>query len=502
MKKLIKGLVVGGVASQMATGVFAGEIKQISNQWFKDGQATIAQKLMKQTRITKKAKNVILLVADGNGVGSNYATRLYMGQKAGGYGDEFVMPKEALPNLALIKTYNTNAQTPDSAGTATAMNTGVKNKAGVIGLSDLARRSQAADVEKATITNFAEIVSKKGKSVGIVSTARITHATPAAVYAHSADRNWEDDSKLPKGCTEQKDIAAQLFDQMNAGVIDFAMGGGRRHFIPKTSTGEEGKAGKRTDGRNIINEFKYNGVQYAWDNESFNKLNLDGKTPIIGLFEKSHMKYEYDRANEPSLEEMTESAINYLSKNEKGYYLMIEAGRVDHANHDGNAYRTVTDGEAFSKAVAKAIEMTSEQDTLIIVTSDHEHAIAFNGYTGRGANILGLSYKINPNGIKHLSDLNLGTDKKPFTTIGYLNGVGSILKSDENFKGNRPNITQDEAIDPDYVQQALIPLESETHSGEDVALYASGPWSHLFNGTIEQNFIFHVMNFAVNAEDK
>lgn len=491
-----KALVVAAGCALMGTTAMA-ELPQKTDGWFLDGQKTLIRKISR-TPNTNKAKNVIVLVADGNGVGSNYATRLYMGQKAGGYGDEYVMPHEKFPYLALAKTYNTNAQTPDSAGTATAVNTGVKTKAGVLGISDKARRGKCEDVKAATIKSFAEMMHERSKSIGVVSTARLTHATPAAVYAHSGDRNWEDDSKLPAGC-DQKDIATQLIDKVVRGQVDIALGGGRRHFIPKTVKDEEGKSGKRKDGRNLIRRAKNNGVQYAWNNASFDKLKLDGKTPVLGLFESSHMKYENDRVNEPSLAEMTKAAINHLSNNKNGYYLVVEAGRVDHANHDGNAHRTVTDGEAFAKAVAMAAKMTSESDTLIIVTSDHEHAIAFNGYCGRGTKITGLCYDVNPNGTKHLDKLALADDKKPYTVIGYLNGSGSVLKKqgDGSYRGQRPNLTQAEVLDEDYVQQALIPKSSESHSGEDVAIYARGPWAHLFDGTVEQNFIFHVMLHAV-----
>ena len=82
-----------------------------------------------------------------------------------------------------------------------------------------------------------------------------------------------------------------------------------------------------------------------------------------------------------------------------------------------------------------------------------------------------------------------------------LNGSGSVLVEGENgYEGSRPEVTQDEATDLDYVQQALIPKSSESHSGEDVAVYAKGPWAHLFDGTLEQNVIFHVMHHAVTAE--
>ena len=484
----------------LSSPVYA-EMPQKNNKWFTDAQKVLKAK-MARTPNTNRAKNVILLVADGNGVGTNYATRLYMGQKAGGYGDEFILAHEEFPYLALSKTYNTNAQTPDSAGTSTAMNTGIKTKAGVIGLSEQARRGECADVAGATVKSFAEMMHDEGKSIGFISTARITHATPAAGYAYSGDRNWEDDSKIPEGC-DQKDIAQQLIDKLNTGAIDIAMGGGRRHFIPKEVTGDEGKNGKRKDGRNLIEEAKKGGAAYAWDDASFADLKLDGKTPILGLFQSSHMKYEHDRTGEPSLAEMTEAAIKHLAHNDKGYYLLVEAGRVDHANHDGNAHRTVTDNEAFVKAIAKAVAMTSAEDTLILVTSDHEHAIAFNGYCGRGSDITGLCFEVDPAGVKHADEPNLADDGKPYTVIGYLNGAGSVLKKGEDgsYKGERPDgLTNDTAMDPDYVQQALIPKSSETHSGEDVAIYARGPWAHLVDGTVEQNYIFHVMNHAVHAK--
>ena len=218
---------------------------------------------------------------------------------------------------------------------------------------------------------------------------RITHATPAAVYARTVNRDWEDNSGLPEGCT-QKDIADQLIDQMKAGVIDVALGGGRQHFLPVGTSDVEEKEGKRTDERNLIEEAQAAGAQVVFGDEDFAALTMGGNAPVLGLFEASHMKYEVDRTGEPSLAEMTEAAIEALSANDQGYYLSIEAGRVDHANHDGNLHRTLTDGKAFADAIAKAMELTNVEDTLIIVTADHEHAITFNGYCGRGSNILGL----------------------------------------------------------------------------------------------------------------
>ena len=162
------------------------------------------------------------------------------------------------------------------------------------------------------------------------------------------------------------------------------------------------------------------------------------------------------------------------------------------------------DGKMFADAIALADEMTDDADTLIIVTADHEHAIAMNGYCGRGTPIDGLCFDIAKEGIEHSGDLVLASDGKPYTVVGYLNGASSVMVEQEDgtytAPEGRPEITQDEAQDLDYTQQVLIPKSSESHSGVDVALYAKGPWAHLFDGTVEQNYIFHVMNHAVNAE--
>lgn len=480
------------------TALADGHLPQKDNAWFKAGQKTLAAKMAVQP-ITKRAKNIILLIADGNGVGTNYATRLYAGQKAGNYGDEHVLSHETFPHLGLVKTYNVNAQTPDSAGTGTAMHAGVKTKAGVIGVDETLARGDCSAVKGAKVTSIVQLLAEQGKSVGVVSTARLTHATPASAYAHSADRNFEDDSKLPKGC-DVPDIASQLLEAMKKGTVDIALGGGRRHFLPKTVKGDEGKNGKRKDGRNLIEEAKSAGISYVWNDTTFNNLDLKAGKPILGLFESSHMKYEHDRTGEPSLADMVKTSINALKGNEKGFFLTVEAGRVDHANHAGNLHRTVTDGVAFANAVAMAAKMTNPEETLIIVTADHEHAIAFNGYCGRGTPITGLCFKIDSKGVKHSNEVAKASDGKPYTVAGFLNGGGSVLTKDKNWSGARPEVTQAQAIDPDYTQQALIPRRSETHSGEDVAVYARGPWAHLLNGTIEQNFIFAVMHHAANAK--
>lgn len=495
---MIRKLTVSAVALAAASVVSAAELPQADNAWFTAAQDELKSQLAKQPN-TNTAKNVIILIADGNGVGTNYMTRLFHGQQNGNMGDENVLPQETFPNLALVKTYNVNAQTPDSAGTGTAMMSGVKTKAGVVGVNENVNRGDCATIDGNSVATLNEIMSEMGKATGAISTARITHATPASAYAHSADRNFE--ASVPEGCTQQKDIASQLLDAMKDGTIDVAMGGGRRNFIGKDITDDEGKSGRRAEGENLIDMATGMGAQYVWDQAGFDALDVNGG-PILGLFESSHMKYEADRENEPSLAEMTKKAIEALQAKggDNGFFLQVEAGRVDHANHGGNAARVVRDGVAFAEAVAMADQLTNDEDTLIVVTADHEHAIAFNGYCGRGSDILGLCMGIDGNGVKHTGEPELAKDGKPYTIVGYLNGAGTVLREDMNWVGLRPELTQEEAVDLDYTQQALVPRSSESHSGEDVAVYAKGPWAHLFDGTIEQNVIFHVMHHAATAK--
>ena len=485
---LVNKAVIAALTAGVMASATAADLIQKDSQWFKDGQAQL-QKKMNTPRINGMAKNIILFVGDGNGVTSNTAIRIYKGQKEGGTGEEYRLSYEQFPNLALAKTYNTNAQTPDSAGTASAFLTGVKTRQGVISVNSTVERGNCQSALNNGVTTILELAEQAGKSTGVVTTARVTHATPAAAYAHSADRNFEDDSALTAeqkadGCT---DIASQA---LNADM-EVVFGGGRRHFLPKTTTDGEGKSGKRTDGRDLTKEWvsKFNNASYIWNQSAFDSLNTELTGPVLGLFNSSHMEYEADRAKdkggEPSIAAMTSKAIDILDNNKKGYFLLVEGGRIDHAHHAGNAARALEDGAAFADAVQTAMEKTYTEDTLIIVTADHSHTLSMQGYAKRGNPILGLSVGVDSKG--NPSDkLNLGDDGKPYTTLSYINGPGAI-------EGARADLTKVDTTDLDYIQQALIPMQSESHAGEDVAIYAQGPKAWLIDGSVEQNYIFNVM---------
>ncbi|MFD2176068.1 alkaline phosphatase [Veronia pacifica] len=462
---------------------------QQSDAWYSQGQNAI-KKAKANKPIVGKAKNVILFVGDGMSVGTMTAARIYAGQMQGNPGEENSLMMEALPHVALAKTYNTDMQTPDSAGTATAMVSGVKTKAGVLNINDNVKRGFCSTVDGNKTKTIFQMAAEKGKALGVISTARLTHATPATAYAHSPDRGWENDGKISnvnriQGCV---DIARQFVEFDHGDGFQVAFGGGRREFIPAEMADPEteGKKGKRKDGRNLISEWetRYPNGQFVYDRKGFDTINAAAAERVFGLFENSHMQFEADRKeanNEPSLAEMTEKAIDILKKDKDGYLMMVEAGRIDHAHHGGNAARALEDTLAFDKAIDVALKKTNPEDTLIIVTADHAHTLIMNGYSQRGNPILGLS--------KAKGKYNEDKDGKKYTTLVYGNGPGA-----ENSVRANPN--DDDVTAMDYKQQALVRLSSETHSGEDVTIFAQGPQAWLFQGTVEQSYIYHVINDA------
>ncbi|WP_394229177.1 alkaline phosphatase [Shewanella colwelliana] len=488
------------------------------NQWFIDGQNRVAtaQSLTPNNQ-AGAAKNIILFVGDGMGVSTVTAARILEGQLKGHTGEENSLSFETLPHLGLAKTYNVDGQTPDSAGTMTAMVTGVKTDVGVISQAEGVTRGNCASTSGQNLVTSLELAAMAGLSTGVVSTARITHATPAAAYAHAPERNWEADSNLPaeavtNGC---KDIAAQLLDFNQGKGINVVMGGGRRAFIPNTTVDPEGKFGKRADGRDLTAEWlsQYSNAAYVTDRDSFLALDTANTDHALGLFNSSHMEYDYDRVTsgvegEPSLAEMTAKSIDILRKNNKGFVLIVEAGRIDHAHHAGNAARALHDTIALSEAVRVAMEKTSASDTLLMVTADHSHVFTIAGYPTRGNPILGLVKSNDANGVPTVTN-STDANGMPYTTVGYANGLGfASLETggDERYNyaaiAGRVDLNYTNTQSAGFHQEALVPLGSETHAGEDVAIFARGPGASLIQGTVEQNHIFHVMNYAADLVNK
>ena len=465
-----------------------------NDPWYAAGQTALEQRKA-VTAIEGRAKNVILFIGDGMDLTTVTAARIFDGQSRGEDGEANILSFERFPYVALSKTYTTDRQVADSGGSMSAIVTGVKTKSGVLSVTDAATRGDCKSALANPSATLGELAKQAGLSVGVVSTAEITHATPGAVYAHSADRGWDVDSAMPaeakaEGC---KDIARQLIDFPYGNGIDLALGGGRAHFLPEAATDPEDDSanGLRADGADLTAEWSALSPRhvYVWNADQLEAAPKDAK--VLGLFERGHMKFEADRADdaggEPSLADMTQQAVERLAATGAGYFLMVESARIDHAHHGGNAYRALKDTQEFAEAVAAARAMTSDQETLIIVTADHGHTMIFQGYAAKGSDILGLA----------------GTaqgDGKAFTTLAYAAGPGSVFF--EDLSEGRPDPTQEEATGKDYRQQALTPMRSGPHGGQDVAIYASGPQAHLIGGVVEQNYIFHVIEYALDLHQR
>lgn len=506
LKRLTSTLILATALS--TTGICAEPA-----DWFESGRQSVAAARALQPD-TGKARNIILFIGDGMGVSTVTAARILDGQLRGRSGEENQLSFERFPYVALSKTYNTNQQTPDSAGTMSAIMTGEKTLAGVISVNQHSRRNDCKSAGEKSLRTFLELAESGGKSTGVVTTTRLTHATPAATYAHSPERRWEGDSKLSAEAVEHgcKDMAAQLIDFNYGNGIEVALGGGRRYFMPETSSDPEraGKKGQRKDGRDLIGEWqrRHRKGRYVWNLAQFEDVDVKNTEQLLGLFSYSHMHYESDRkrdiAGEPSLSQMTAKAIDMLRKNKEGYFLVVEGGRIDHAHHAGNAYRALHDTVAFAEAVATARSRTDVKDTLIIVTADHSHVFTLAGYPTRGNPILGKVVSNNEYGEPE-STAKLAGDGMPYTTLGYQNGPGFVFDDSPALTGIRrpPDSGRDEDLtdidteDQRFHQQSLVPLSSETHGGEDVAVYADGPGAYLVRGVIEQHVIYHIMREAM-----
>ena len=438
------------------------------------------------------ARNVILFIGDGMGVSTVTATRIFDGQSKGGSGEENELSFERFPHLALVKTYNTNQQVSDSAGTATAMMTGQKTKAGVINIGPSAARRDCAGALANPLTTIADQAKDRGKAVGVVTTTRLSHATPAAVYAKSPERDWESDEFLPaadseKGC---RDIAWQFVNYGRGGGIDVAFGGGRNQFYGRDLGGK-----RRTADENLVAEWLQVGPGRRFVENSLQLKALQPGGPVLGLFSRSHMRYIARREpgdEQPMLSEMTAKAIDLLQPAENGYFLMVEGGRIDHGHHIGKAGYALLEAQEFAKAVQVAVDKVDLDETLILVTADHSHVFTFGGYATRGNPILGHVVRNDESG-RSKGTPDMAADGQPYNTLQYANGPGAVTAL--------PRPEPETGIEAR--QQALVPTQSvridgdieisESHAGEDVALYAVGPGAEAVRGVLEQNRIYDIM---------
>ena len=426
-----------------------------------------------------EAKNVIFFLGDGMGPVTVTASRIYK------YGEAGKLTMETLPRTARVKTYSLDAQTTDSAPSMAAYMTGVKQRNEVLAM-DGATFAKAPSADKSVTPNVSNAVNNcpatgngtsvptlleqaiaKGKATGAITTTRLTHATPAATFSHVCHRDAEYD------ISRQTVPGGAGYNTALGNGVDVLMGGISYYWRPfNATTTPRG----RPDGRDLIAELQSRGYGYANDLTSFNAL---PNTKMIALFDQAlaegHTPYELDRdpTTVPSLAQMTSKAIDVLSKNPNGYFLMVEGGRIDHALHGTNAKRALADTIAFDDAIKAALGKVDLANTLIVVTADHDHTMAFNGYSKLGSDILGKSIDIKSKAAAKAAD------GLPYTTLVF--GNGSTPR-----KAVRDDLTNvDTSGDKNYQQEVNIPLSSETHGGGDVFLYAAGAGSAVFKGTVD-----------------
>lgn len=460
--------------------------------------SSVASSSSSSPAVTPK-KNVLFFLGDGMGITTLTAMRIYEVGEAGS------ITIDTLPESAFVRTYSEDGQVTDSAPSMAAYMTGVKMKNEVISMTTgtnayRADGTQFVDANGDTtceagngsaVPTLLELMKAEGYATGVVSTTRITHATPATTYAHLCNRNGENT------------IAAQMvpggaeFNSALGDGMDVVLGGGRRHFLPST------EGGRRSDGRNLTSEMKTAGYEYVSTVSEL--LAVPNSTEkLLGLFTSSDMSYELDRnpQQEPSLSEMTEKAIDILSLRDNGFFLMVEGGRIDHALHASNAKRAIIDGIAFDNAIKVALEKMEALDpglknTLVVVTADHDHTLVINGYAERtgktteaNAGVLGVvkSYVNGPSKGQPATDV----DGNPYSILAFGNGP------------HRPTtrVAIDDATTSadDYLQEAVIQLSSETHGGGDVYLGAKGMGAENFHGVIDNVDVFGLIKQAINLE--
>lgn len=443
----------------------------------------------------KRAKNVILFVGDGMSLQARQIARiLSKGITEGRYND--LLNMEKMDNVAVVTTSGYDAIVTDSANSASAYATGHKSVVNAMGVYEDCTKDPFDDPK---VENIIELVKRtRGMATGIVSTSNITDATPAAMVSHTRRR------------AEQNFIAQTMLEDKHR--PDVILGGGSRHFIPMDVPGS-----KRKDNVDVIKSFEELGYSF-----SGTKTELEN-TPqsadkLLGLYQLDNMNVYIDRAviknpkvlkgftDQPGLVEMTEKAIDTLSKNDNGFFLMVEGACVDKQLHVLDWQRAAYDNIELDKAVGAAQKFAAQNnDTLIIVVADHAHGASItgtyhelDGKTGREAvrtyadskwptfeDADGDGYPDNPDPAVTLAvqfanhpDCNIDYRFKDVPTPPAIMGkdgkaIANPLTKGEFYAGNIP-----------------AKADQEVHAADDVILTAQGPGADYFKGTMDNTEVF------------
>ncbi|NXF84752.1 PPBT protein, partial [Eubucco bourcierii] len=486
----MKALLLLLFLAQLCSSSLIPEREKDPDYWRRQAQETLRAALRLQRLNQNVAKNLILFLGDGMGVSTVTAARILKGQLQNRKGEESLLEMEQFPYVALAKTYNTNAQVPDSAGTATAYLCGVKANEGTVGVSAGVTRDRCNTTKGQEVTSILRWAKDAGKAVGIVTTTRVTHATPSAAYAHSANRDWYSDGEMPPDALEGgcRDIARQLVE--NIPDIEVGMGTGLPGLEPFTAGVASCPLSEHTG---TLLWGCWDAPKDAGTSKGCGYSPKD-VAPTLGMLlpPKSCWYSSLGTLAHPKdLAALPWGCCNplqiltvLLSPTHKGCWLLgggggLPGGRIDHGHHEGKAKQALHEAVELDRAIGLASSLTSAQDTLSVVTADHSHVFTFGGYTPRGNPIFGLA------------PMQSDVDRKPFTSILYGNGPGYKIVA-----GERENVSAVDFAHANYQAQSAVPLRQETHGGEDVAVFARGPMAHLLHGVHEQNYIPHAMAYA------
>ncbi|XP_017089809.2 alkaline phosphatase [Drosophila bipectinata] len=487
----------GDVGDMDTVSYWPVKLPQEQQEWYDRGINELKKAVSREFN-RRRAKNVILFVGDGMGPNTVTAARIY------GFKEEGLLSWENFPHMGLLKTYCADKQVPDSFSTATALFGGVKvnyETGGVDANVPLGNctASQDEDHHVQTILKWAQV---DGMRTGFVTTTRVTHATPAALYAHVPDRRWECETGMKpedraQGCM---DIARQLIEKPTGQGINVIMGGGRQMLVSNVTDSAADPldtwASKSADGRDLIRDWRQlkeaEGVSHAVVQNNRELWNLNGENTdyVLGIFANGHLMYDHERdrseSGMPSLSNMTLKAMEVLGNSDKGFLLVVEAGLIDQAHHRGKARKALHEVLELNVAVESTLNFLKSTDrldeTLVIVTADHSHSLTINGHPERGASILGLAGKSK-------------TENTPYTTLTYGTSYQGFQVDPETQK--RKNPTEEDITDWEYTQQAAINTDENLHGGSDVTIHAEGAMSYLFHGVHEQSYVAHAISYAL-----
>lgn len=409
-------------------------------------------------------KNIIFLIGDGMGNSYTSAYRYYKNNSK----TQFVTRTSFdsyLVGQQMTYSQDSKEKVTDSASAATAMATGVKTYNAAVGV----------DNDKTKRQTVLEAAKKKEKSTGIVVTSQLTHATPASYGGHDTSRK------------NMNAIANDFYDEKINGQhkIDVMLGGGKAQMI-------------RTD-RDLTKEFKKDGYNYVTSKEALEK---NTNPQLLGLFAKEGLTKKIDRVTTPDLAVMTNAALKQLSKNEKGFFLLVEGSQIDWAGHDNDIVSAMSELADFEKAFEAAISFAKKDgETLVIATADHS--------TGGFSIAKAGNYNWYPSIIRSVQKTPDYMAKK----IKSGSSPSSIMKKYMKFNLTAKEIQSVTAVRKKSVKtidnalEKIINTRSNTgwttsgHTGEDVNIYAYGPSASQFSGhldnTDQAKKIFQLINGTV-----